>query len=103
VISGRPDLTTGELKRAMNDSNSPNLQPTSDDASSADWHAAGPSGVVAKSPRIRFSTLLPLVLPVVLAVLAAYVQWATVGLPSVPTPQHITPETTTLPYGFPAW
>jgi DMSO/TMAO reductase YedYZ molybdopterin-dependent catalytic subunit/thiosulfate reductase cytochrome b subunit len=46
---------------------------------------------------------LPLVLPFVLAVIAAYVQWTTVGLPAVPGPLQITPQTTTLPYGFPAW
>jgi thiosulfate reductase cytochrome b subunit len=88
----------------MRHSQAPNPQPTSDDeASSVDPRAAGPSGVVAKSPRIRFSTLLPLVLPIGLAVIAAYVQWAAVGLPSVPAPQQLTPETATLPYGFPAW
>jgi hypothetical protein len=88
----------------MNPSKSPNLRPTSDDdAPRVDQRAAATSGVVATSPRIRFSTLVPLLLPIALAVTAAYVQWATVGLPSVPEPQQITPETTTLPYGFPAW
>jgi thiosulfate reductase cytochrome b subunit len=88
----------------MSHSKSENLQPTSDDEpSSVDLRGAGRSGVVARSPRIRFSTLLPLVLPIVLAIIAAYVQWATVGLPSVPAPQQLTPKTTTLPYGFPSW
>jgi methionine sulfoxide reductase catalytic subunit len=58
---------------------------------------------VAASPRIRLSTLLPLVLPIVLAVIAAYVQWFTVGLPHVPALRLLTRESTTLPYGFPAW
>jgi DMSO/TMAO reductase YedYZ molybdopterin-dependent catalytic subunit/thiosulfate reductase cytochrome b subunit len=58
---------------------------------------------VAHSPRVRLSTLLPLVLPIVLAMIAAYVQWFTVGLPTVPVPRELTPQTTTLPYGFPSW
>ncbi len=61
-----------------------------------------PSRVVA-SPRVRLSTLLPLVLPIVLAVIAAYVQWMTLGLPQLPAAGNLTPETTTLHYGFPAW
>ena len=52
---------------------------------------------------MRLSTLLPLVLAVVLAIAAAYVQWLTVGLPPVPAVGQLTPETTTQPYGFPLW
>jgi DMSO/TMAO reductase YedYZ molybdopterin-dependent catalytic subunit/thiosulfate reductase cytochrome b subunit len=62
-----------------------------------------PSPHLAHSPRIRLSTLLPLVLPLLVAVIAAYVQWLTVGLPTVPAVQPLTPQTATLPYGFPEW
>lgn len=58
---------------------------------------------VAKSPWIRMSTLLWLVVPMAAAIIAAYVQWLTVGLPAVPPIQHLTPQTTKLPYGFPEW
>lgn len=58
---------------------------------------------VTHSPRVRLSTFLPLVLPFVLAVIAAYVQWLTVGLPPVPAVRPLTPQTATLPYGFPSW
>jgi hypothetical protein len=60
-------------------------------------------GRAAASPRIRLSTLLPLVLPVLLLVVAAYVQWLTVGLPPLPAAREITPDTATQPYGFPPW
>ncbi|HJT77688.1 MAG TPA: molybdopterin-dependent oxidoreductase [Gemmataceae bacterium] len=53
--------------------------------------------------RVRPLTLLALVLPLVLAVLAAYVQWAAVGLPPAPPVLPVPPETATGPYGFPAW
>jgi sulfoxide reductase catalytic subunit YedY len=58
---------------------------------------------VARSPRIRLSTLLPLLLPVLLAVIAAYVQWLTFGLPAVPPVHNDAARTTTLPHGFPPW
>jgi methionine sulfoxide reductase catalytic subunit len=58
---------------------------------------------VAAAPRMRLSTFLPLILPIVLAVIAAYVQWITIGLPRVPPIRYLTPETATQPYGFPAW
>lgn len=58
---------------------------------------------VAVSPRIRLSTLLPLILPVVVAVIAAYVQWIVAGLPPVPAVRQLTSQTTTMPFGFPAW
>jgi DMSO/TMAO reductase YedYZ molybdopterin-dependent catalytic subunit/thiosulfate reductase cytochrome b subunit len=38
-----------------------------------------------------------------LLVIAAYVQWCTVGLPPVSAVQEVTPATATQPYGFPAW
>jgi DMSO/TMAO reductase YedYZ molybdopterin-dependent catalytic subunit/thiosulfate reductase cytochrome b subunit len=47
--------------------------------------------------------LLVLVSPFGLALAAAYVQWATVGLPAVPPAPTLTAETATEPYGFPAW
>lgn len=53
--------------------------------------------------RIRRRTLLILLSPFVLVVAAAYVQWATVGLPvvaDVPTP---TVASATEPHGFPGW
>jgi sulfoxide reductase catalytic subunit YedY len=53
--------------------------------------------------RIRRSTLLLLASPFVVLFIAAYVQWATVGLPPVPPVPTVTPETATEPYGFPAW
>jgi len=58
---------------------------------------------VAAAPWIRLTTLLPLVVPIVLLVIAAYVQWLTVGLPPVPAIHEVTPATATQPYGFPAW
>jgi len=58
---------------------------------------------VAAAPGIRLSTLLPLVVPFALMVIAAYVQWLTVGLPPVPAVHEITPATATEPYGFPIW
>ena len=82
-------------------------------AAIADHRPPGPPGTpggqgadpprVAASPRVRLSTLLPLVCPIVLAVVAAYVQWLTAGLPAVPAVQELTPATATLPYGFPSW
>src|SRR6185437_9049697 len=53
--------------------------------------------------RIRRRTLLVLVSPFVLAVIAAYVQWATVGLPAVAAAPTLTAEMATEPHGFPAW
>ncbi|HEY7088769.1 MAG TPA: molybdopterin-dependent oxidoreductase [Tepidisphaeraceae bacterium] len=58
---------------------------------------------VAASPRIRLSTLLPLILPLVLAVVAAYAQWIVAGLPPVPAVRQFTPQTATQPFGFPHW
>ena len=52
---------------------------------------------------IRLKTLLLLVSPLLLAVAAAYIQWGTVGLPSLPASPTMTPETAAEPYGFPAW
>ena len=56
---------------------------------------------VAASPRIRLSTLLPITVPVLVLVIAAFAQWIFVGLPALPTYHPITPETATEPYGFP--
>lgn len=55
---------------------------------------------IAASPRIRLSTLLPLILPVVLAVIAAYVQWFTVGLPPVPRFDNSRPRRRRNPMAF---
>ncbi|MCC6661507.1 MAG: molybdopterin-dependent oxidoreductase [Phycisphaerales bacterium] len=52
---------------------------------------------------MRLTTLLPLAAPLALAIGAAYAQWLIVGLPAVPDPVPLTPRTTSLPYGFPAW
>jgi hypothetical protein len=51
---------------------------------------------------LRLKRLL-LVLPLLLLVAAAYIQWATVGLPPMPATPTLTPETAAEPYGFPAW
>jgi DMSO/TMAO reductase YedYZ molybdopterin-dependent catalytic subunit/thiosulfate reductase cytochrome b subunit len=61
------------------------------------------SGSKAASPWIRFSTVGPIVAPLVVAVIAAYIEWFTVGLPSIPAAGPATPQTATLPYGFPGW
>jgi methionine sulfoxide reductase catalytic subunit len=53
--------------------------------------------------RIRRRTLLVLVSPFVLAVAAAYVQWATVGLPAVAPAPTPTAGMATEPHGFPGW
>jgi len=53
--------------------------------------------------RIRLKTLLLLVSPLLLVVAAAYIQWGTVGLPTLATSPTMTPETAVEPYGFPAW
>jgi DMSO/TMAO reductase YedYZ molybdopterin-dependent catalytic subunit/thiosulfate reductase cytochrome b subunit len=68
-----------------------------------DSRTEGKTERVAASPRIRLSTLLPLVLPVVVLIVAAWVQWLTVGLPAVPPVRHWTEQTAPGPYGFPAW
>jgi DMSO/TMAO reductase YedYZ molybdopterin-dependent catalytic subunit/thiosulfate reductase cytochrome b subunit len=52
---------------------------------------------------IRPGALLVFASPFVLLIIAAYVQWALFGLPSVPPLQPESPATATLPYGFPAW
>ncbi|MCF6158855.1 MAG: hypothetical protein E3K32_09845 [wastewater metagenome] len=52
-----------------------------------------------KAINIRYTTLLPVVIPVVLLVTAAYIQWVTVGLPELPP----VPEAVHEPQGFPAW
>jgi methionine sulfoxide reductase catalytic subunit len=79
---------------------------TPGDGSPASLPAGGRNGAggrIATSPRIRLGTLVPLVLPLALAVVAAYAQWLTLGLPPVPPVRQLTPQTTTLPYGFPPW
>ena len=51
--------------------------------------------------RIRPTTFLVLVLPLVLPVVVAYLQWAAVGLPAAP---HVAPVSIELPsQGFPSW
>jgi sulfoxide reductase catalytic subunit YedY len=53
--------------------------------------------------RIRRRTLFVLGSPFILLIVAAYIQWATLGLPPVPPIPPLSPETATGPYGFPAW
>src|SRR5579872_436324 len=53
--------------------------------------------------RFRFKTILLLVSPVLLLVAAAYVQWGTLGLPTLTTSHAMIPQTGSEPYGFPAW
>src|SRR5437773_578274 len=52
--------------------------------------------------RIRHTALMMIALPFLLAVTAAYIQWATIGLPSLPaTP--LNSFGSTHPQGFPVW
>ncbi len=53
--------------------------------------------------RMRWRMLLVLGLPFGVLILAAYVQWAALGLPPLPSVAAVTPATATEPYGFPAW
>ncbi|HLW68465.1 MAG TPA: molybdopterin-dependent oxidoreductase [Gemmataceae bacterium] len=53
--------------------------------------------------RIRLPTLLILLSPFVLALAAAYIQWAAVGLPAVPAVPTPTAASVSEPHGFPAW
>ena len=53
--------------------------------------------------RIDRRTLVIIVLPFALAIGAAYVQWAVVGLPSLPVPEGFSLGTAAEPHGFPAW
>jgi hypothetical protein len=52
--------------------------------------------------RIRLRTLLLLLSPLVLPVAAAYLQWATVGLPTI-SPVSQAALDAVPPQGFPAW
>src|ERR1044071_831407 len=52
--------------------------------------------------RISLRTLPFLISVPLLLIGVAYVQWGVVGLPTVPTPLQ-TLETSTQPFGFPAW
>ena len=52
---------------------------------------------------IRLNTLLLLVSPPLLLVAVAYIQWGTVGLPTLAPVPELTPVTAVEPYGFPAW
>jgi methionine sulfoxide reductase catalytic subunit len=52
--------------------------------------------------RIRLRTLLLLLSPLVLPVVAAYLQWATAGLPTIPPVSRATLDTAP-PQGFPPW
>ena len=52
---------------------------------------------------VRPKTLLLLVSPPLLLVAVAYIQWGTVGLPSVSSSPTLVPQTAVNPYGFPAW
>ena len=87
--------------------NAPDRRPGPGNGSEVSGEALRPAAVgpsrVAASPRVRLSTLLPLILPIVLAVIAAYVQWITSGLPTVPAITQLTPQTATPPFGFPVW
>lgn len=53
--------------------------------------------------RIRVGTLLWLVVPVAIAIAAAYVEWLAVGLPPIPPVAPIGPRSPPTPHGFPAW
>lgn len=47
--------------------------------------------------------MIPLAAPIAVGVVAAYVQWLTVGLPAIAPAQPFNPQTATLPFGFPEW
>ena len=53
--------------------------------------------------RIRRTTFLLLAAPLVLPVVAAYFQWAALGLPSLPVSAAPVSEIAPGPFGFPAW
>jgi DMSO/TMAO reductase YedYZ molybdopterin-dependent catalytic subunit/thiosulfate reductase cytochrome b subunit len=53
--------------------------------------------------RIDRRTLIILALPFVLAVAAAYAEWAIAGLPALPPLRTFSPATASQPYGLPAW
>lgn len=53
--------------------------------------------------RIDRRTFAILALPFVLAVVAAYVEWAAAGLPALPAPAPFSQATAAQPYGFPTW
>jgi len=53
--------------------------------------------------RIRLTTLLALISPLVLLVAAAYVQWLTVGRPALSTYPPVMPQAVPEPHGFPVW
>src|SRR5512141_1975329 len=55
------------------------------------------------SMHMRLKTLLLLVSPPLLLVAAAYIQWGTVGLPTLAPVPEFTPATAAEPYGFPLW
>jgi thiosulfate reductase cytochrome b subunit len=52
---------------------------------------------------IRLNTLLLLVSPPLLLVAVAYIQWGTLGLPTLAPIPELSPTTAVEPYGFPAW
>jgi thiosulfate reductase cytochrome b subunit len=58
---------------------------------------------VASTPWVGRKTLLVLVVPPLLLVVAAWAQWLVAGLPPVPPIRHFTTTTAIGPYGFPAW
>lgn len=51
---------------------------------------------------IKLKTFLLIISPPLLAVAAAYIQWGTVGLPTLAVPPSAV-ESPSQPYGFPAW
>ncbi len=53
--------------------------------------------------RISLKTLLPILSPFILLVAAAYIQWATVGLPAVSADSYSSSELPEAPHGFPPW
>lgn len=65
--------------------------------------AAKPESLLFGILRVKAGKLLLIVSPLLLMIAAAYIQWAIVGLPALPTIPIVTPETATEPFGFPAW
>src|SRR4051812_8764211 len=52
--------------------------------------------------RIRLTVLLALISPFVLPVVAAYIQWAAIGLPPLPAGRRLISDAAE-PHGFPGW
>src|SRR5579884_1369287 len=73
--------------------------PRSHDGDGGDRPVNGPEIRTAASPYVRLSTLAVLVAPLLIALVVAYAQWLTSGLPAIPVRRPLPAE----PAGFPVW